>query len=387
MGAVWTIAAKDLRQRLRDRSAYVFAVIAPLGLAAVLSAIIPDEQSLEFPFGVLDRDGGAVARAFSEDVLGGLGEEFTIESLDDEDVARRRIRDGDLSAVYVLPAGFSQATTAGQTPPPIEILANPDRPIGRSVAEAIAQGFVGRLDATRAAVSVAIASGADPATAPQLAASIATARPPIALGDLTAENRRLDAATGVAAGMAVFFLLFTVQFGVTGVLEERRVGTLPRLLASPIPSWTVTAAKGLVSVVLGVVSMAVLVVGSSLLLGATWGDPLGVAVLVVAGVLAAVGIMGVIAAYARTAEQAQVAGSIVAVVFGMFGGSFFPVTGTGALATLTFATPHAWILRGLGDLQAGGGVSEVVTEAAALLVMAALFTAATLWLLRRRAER
>ena len=34
--------------------------------------------------------------------------------------------------------------------------------------------------------------------------------------------------------MAVFFLFFTVQFGVTSLLEERNDGTLARLLAAPI---------------------------------------------------------------------------------------------------------------------------------------------------------
>lgn len=385
MGPVWTIARKDLQQRLRDRSAYIFGLLAPLGLAVVLAAIIPSEEALSFPFGVVDDDGGALAAAFTEDVLGGLGDQFTIERFDSTDAAEEAVESGDLTAAYVVPRGFSDAATTGQAPPPIRLLANPDRPIGVSVAAAIADGFLGRLTATRAAVAGTIATGGDPAQAPAVAAAAGSATSPIALGDLASENRRLDAATGVAAGMAVFFLLFTVQFGVTGLLEEQRLGTMPRLLASPIPQWSVTAAKGLVAVGLGIVSMVGLAVGTTLLLGATWGDPLAVGVLIVAGVLAAVGIMGVAASFAETAEGAQAAGSIVAVVLGMFGGSFFPVTGAGALATLSLATPHAWFLRGLGDLQAGGGLSEVLTEAVALLVIALVFLSLAAVLLRRKA--
>ena len=44
----------------------------------------------------------------------------------------------------------------------------------------------------------------------------------------------IDPKTQVAAGMATFFLFFSVQFGVLGLLQERRQGTLPRLLAAPV---------------------------------------------------------------------------------------------------------------------------------------------------------
>ena len=37
MRAALTIAAKDLKQRLRDRSAIILAVIVPLGLAFVMN--------------------------------------------------------------------------------------------------------------------------------------------------------------------------------------------------------------------------------------------------------------------------------------------------------------------------------------------------------------
>ena len=40
MRAALVIALKDLRQRLRDRTAIIVAVIAPFGLAAIFSTLI-----------------------------------------------------------------------------------------------------------------------------------------------------------------------------------------------------------------------------------------------------------------------------------------------------------------------------------------------------------
>jgi ABC-2 type transport system permease protein len=119
--------------------------------------------------------------------------------------------------------------------------------------------------------------------------------------------------------------------------------------------------------------MAVLALTTTLVLGARWGDPLGVALLILAGVLAATGVTAFIVSFARTPEQAGYWQSIVGVVLGLLGGSFFPVYQAGGVAEqLSNLTPHAWFLRGLGDLTAGGTVSDVLRPAGVILGMAAL---------------
>jgi len=117
--------------------------------------------------------------------------------------------------------------------------------------------------------------------------------------------------------------------------------------------------------------MAVLVVATSVLMGASWGDPLGVALLVVTGVLAATGVTAVVASLAKTVEQAGSWQAVIAVTLGLLGGAFFPISQVGGVATLlSRLTPHAWFLRGLADMAGGGGVSAALPSAAALLVFA-----------------
>ena len=60
--------------------------------------------------------------------------------------------------------------------------------------------------------------------------------------------------------MAVLFLFFAAQFGVVSLHAERRAGTLARMLAAPVSARTVLFGKVLVSIVLGVVSMAIVAV-------------------------------------------------------------------------------------------------------------------------------
>ncbi len=114
--------------------------------------------------------------------------------------------------------------------------------------------------------------------------------------------------------------------------------------------------------------MLVLAVATTFMIGAQWGNPVGVGILMVCGVLSALGIMAVVAVVSRTPEQAANWQAIVAVGLGLLGGTFFPLSqGPRLLALFSKLTPHAWFLQGLGDLSAGGDLTSVITPALALV--------------------
>jgi ABC-2 type transport system permease protein len=388
MGAVLTIAAKDLRQRLRDRSAILMAVVIPLALAGILSSLFGSaDVPRPFRYAVVDLDGGQVATAFSEEFLSVIEADEVIEvrRVDTVAQARRLAADSEVDAAFVLTDGFS-AAVGSAAPASIEVIGDVDSPTGSAVAASLARAFVSDLNTVRVSVGAALAAGSQ-VPVEQLAAAAqrsAHETPPIQLDDVSADAKLLDATTYLAAGMAVFFLFFTVQFGVSSLLDEKAGATLGRLLAAPIPRTSVLVAKLVTSLVLGVASLAVLVVATTVLLGADWGDPLGVALLVVAGVLAATGVTALVASVARTTEQAGNWTAIIAVVLGLLGGAFFQVSQAGsAMAALSLVTPHAWFLRGLGDLAGGGGPVAVLPAVGALFAFAAVTGGLAVWRVRK----
>ena len=130
--------------------------------------------------------------------------------------------------------------------------------------------------------------------------------------------------------------------------------------------------------------MAILIIASTLLMDANWGDPAGVVLLVAAGVFAAMGIQSVVTTLAKTDEQAAGYGSIVGVTLGLLGGTFFPLSQAPAwLQNVSYATPHSWLMRGFGELSGGvGTVGDVFPSLAALLAIGAV--TGTLALVRSR---
>jgi ABC-2 type transport system permease protein len=385
------ICVKDLKARLRDRSALLIGIAVPLGLAFIFNSIFSgiSGNSKTIQLGVVALDRGTIGQQFVSQVLGAVGRSGLIAVQHENTVAGARAlaAKGTLNAVIVIPADFSARVRANQ-PASMQVIGNVDSPISSEVARSIAASYAAELNRVRLSVATVVTHGGgnSPGRLQALAARAAATVAPVAVRDVSAKSKELDQKSFFSAGMAVFFLFFTVQFGVTSLLEERSDGTLARLLAAPITRASILGGKLLTSFLLGVISMVVLVVATSLLFGASWGNPAGVAVLIVAAILAAMGIMSLIATLAKDAEQAGNWQSVVAVVLGLLGGTFFPVSqAPGILSKLTFAAPQAWFLRGLGDLR-GGGISVVWVPALAMLGFAVVTGGIAMTRLRHIAE-
>ena len=395
MRAALAIAAKDVRQRVRDRSLYIFAFAAPLGLAAIFSFVFNPIGELDFSatYAVVDEDGGPIARGLVDGVLGELAADSDVELIDlASEAEAARLLEGDsdvaadapdIDAAIIIPRGFSARVQAGQGSE-LRVLGSASATTASALAVAVVESYAHELEYLQGAVAtLAALDPARLADADAVVARAAAMARPITVRDVSASTKQLDYITFYAAGVAIFFLFFTAQFGVNGLLEERHAGTLSRLLAAPIPKWSIVLGKAITAFALGLVSMLVLVVATSLLFGADWGNPGGVALLVVAGTASAIGVTSVVGALARTAEQAAVFTSIIAVVLGILGGTFFPVSQAGGfLASLRFITPHGWFMQGLGDL-AGGSVVDVIPATAAMIGFAAVSSVIALVLLRR----
>lgn len=381
------IMAKDLRQRLRDRSAYLLAIVLPLALAYIYSMVFgPAAAARPFEYVVVNLDNGPVAEAFVTGVLDPLSELDVLRVRTESSVAQAQVLvdSGKASAAFVIPAGFS-AAAQGVAAAELEIIANIDAPTAAAVARSLADAFLTEVNATRTAIAaIAQTRPFTPAELGELAQRASATASPLVLEDVSASVKVLDLKPFFSAGMAIFFIFFTVQFGISSLLDERSGGTLGRLLAAPIPPGAVLAGKFLASLLLGLFSMAILFTATALLMDISWGNPIGLALLVTAAVLAATGVAALIASAVRSQQAAGAVNSMVAIVLAMLGGAMFPISQLGGvIAAIGLATPHAWFLRGLGELAAGGGPLSVLPAVGAMLAFALVSGGLAMLRLRR----
>ncbi|MEX1125589.1 MAG: ABC transporter permease [Acidimicrobiia bacterium] len=392
MGPATRIATKDLKLRIRDRSAFILGIFAPLVLAIIFKFVFGGAlgaDSLDLRFGLVDLDDTEISQTFREVLVGAESDGIlTLTDYEDADSAEAAVEEGEIDAYYLIDPGMEAAVRAGEEFD-IRIVGDVDAPTSTQIATSFAEQYGAGVAGGQLAVGTSIGLLGGPRPGPAeldvWVEEVRAQRPSYLITDVATQTRQLDATTYFSAGMAVFFLFFTVQFGVIGLLEEQRDGTMARLMAAPIRRTSVITAKALLSSWLGIISLGVLILATDFLMGAIWGPPLGVILLVLAGVVSAVAIMGLVGSVAKTPEGAGNLGAIIAVILGMLGGTFFPVgQGDDLLSKLTYLTPHAWFMRGLADISGGAEWTAALPAVAALLIFGLVLGSIGWVLLRRR---
>jgi ABC-2 type transport system permease protein len=373
--AALDIAAKDLRQKVRDRSALLIGIVAPFALAALFAMVLGGvDDDFHARWAYVDLDGGDIAAALDEGPLRSVEQAgvVTIDRLDSAAEARAAVDAGDVDAAIILPDGFSASVRAGSGSA-VELVVDPDAAISGQVARSLLAGFASRVDAVQLSVTSALMSARqlpDAVAIAALAEQAGAMADPVTIVDAAADDRRAGSATYYAASMAILFVFLAAQFGILSVHAERRSRTLARMLAAPLRWQSILAGKLIVSMVMALMSLGVIVIGTALLLGARWGDPLGITALVVAAAMAATGISLLTVGFTRNEEQAGSAIAIVSITLAVVGGSFFPANqGPELLSQLSLLTPHAWFLDGVSDVSTGG---DIVSAAPSILFLVAV---------------
>jgi ABC-2 type transport system permease protein len=386
------IAAKDLHQRMRDRTAIVAALVIPFVMATILGVTLPNisnRSTAKYQIGVVNDDHGPAALFFVQEVLGSLQRQNLLQ-LHPTSMAggRALVRSGRANATLVLPRGFSLAAN-GESPTHIEIIGNGQifKQVGTYVVRSVAQSFANQLNSVRLAIASTRKPHASSNEIIRLGEHASEAPKQLKLHEVGLRSKELNLKTHEAAGLTIFFLFFTVQFGFLSIIEERNHGTLARLLAASVSRRSIVFAKLLTCIALGVLSTAVLAAATTLILGADWGGFPGVALLVLACVIAATALSACIATFAQTVQQAIEWQAIIAGLLGAFGGAVFPIAQSGGtLASLSLLTPQAQFLRGLGLLSHGGGPATVLSMLATILAFAAILGGVAMLRMRRLLE-
>ncbi|MBC2931498.1 ABC transporter permease [Nocardioides sp. zg-1228] len=371
MRQLLVLTGADLLQRLRDRSVLIFALVVPLALMTVFNLVFGAAEDVDLaPVTV------AVSAPAADDVAQVLV--GVVRSLDDADeldvtvvetddeTARRQVEDGDAGLALLVPEGFGQAAGDG-TPVTVVAVRGDEAGVETDIVLSVVDGALQQLAGGAATTRAALAEGVP---RDQVAALVEEATADAPAYDLVrgeASDEQLGAGAALVAGQAGLFLLFTVSFGVSGLLVDREAGTLARLRSMPIPRWVVIASKALVSFVLGVVSTSILLALGGYLFDAHFGSVPAVALLVLCAAAAGTSVMFLVVRVARTTEQAGIATSIVALVLGIGGGAFFPVGASGALSRVLDLNPVSALLRGLGTTSAGGGIGDLGAPVAVML--------------------
>jgi ABC-2 type transport system permease protein len=334
------VCIKDLRQRLRDRTAILTAIGAPLVLTALMGLALGGSSSSGsgMRLAIADLDHSALSSAFVAFVQRpSLGGKVKVEPVDSVDAAETLIREHHAECAVVMRAGFAQSIPSAN-PPPVEILAARGQQFAMLATRGLLRDFVNR------------AAAPPDRAAPEVI--------PLSAGG---QMRIVDF---FAASMAVLFLNFGVLSGVRALQAEVDSRTIVRLVASPTPPYAIVAGKFAALLLLGLIQMGTMIAATSILFGTRWGNPLPTAALMFTSVLMAIGLTAFLMSLANNADQGTALAAMVITLLSIVGGQFLPPQGLPDIfETLTRLTPNGQAFFGFIDLSAAGAHGSLLTVA------------------------
>lgn len=394
--AAWLIAANDLRRRVRDRSLLIQGIVAPIALGLIVGISFSGGGSFDSTIGVADDTGSSpVAVAIVQSLVSGAatgdpgetgdGADLTFVELDPSDV-RSAVSAGDADAALVIKA-TPDASSAGAEPVRIDVVGAANSPLSESIATSVADSVAAHLR-TATIATEAVAARQQPTPAETVRLQAEAQRLGSALVVVPADVSSNFSIIGYfAPAMAMLFLFFTIGAGARSVITERREGTLDRIRAAPVGDSSVLIGKTIGVFVLGVLSLATVWAVTAIGFGVDWGDPLGVAAVLLGVVVAIAGISLFVSGIARSENQADALTVIVALALSVLGGSFFFGAG-GPVDTMKRFTPNGQALDALTELAAGeAGLADVVPTVVLLLAIGLVTGAVGVATLRQKVAR
>ena len=353
------IALFELKLFLSNRAELAFSIALPVLLFALMYGALSSESDVFTPASVVDLDGGVHARELVER-LDSLAEVEVEER--SEDSANDALDRSAILFVVVIPDGFSEAMSAGDPVPLVFRQRGNGGDTGQIVA-AIVRG-IARDMATDARVRVQTQRAlANSGVAPdqveaEVKGQLASMRssPSVAVevrrfGEGTSEESSADLFSRLLPGLVVMFVMFSVTLAAQAMVEDRRTGTLERLMTTRLGVNQLFAGK-LLSGVFRAMFQTVVMLSLAFIVfqpgGAlAFGELLAFALLAAA---AFTGVSLVIGAVARTRNQAAWAAVFFTLLMVVFSGTFFQITEGTLMHTISRATINAYAIDAMQNI-------------------------------------
>lgn len=383
MKVLW-IAAANLRRMFRARTNYFFVFVFPMALILVLGATFGGSSTPRL--GVAAQRSGPLGAALVRQLE--RTPHLRVVPVADPAALLTQVQRGSLAAGLVIPARYDAAIRAGQGVT-LRYMARPDQSsqqLGETVRGAVAQQAA-LLGAARFAVTERSASSFSAGLA--AAARVSPAVPSVAVTETTAGTALFSRTLGqFDEGAWTELLLFLFLISLTGavaLIETRRLGLSRRMLATPTSPGTVIAGETLGRVLIAVIQAVVIILGSALLFGVHWGQPAGVAAVVILFALVGAGAGILLGTLFRTEQQAIGVSLLLGLGLGALGGCMVPLeVFSPTMKRVAHLTPQAWGNDAFTQLVGHhAAVTAILPQLGILAAYAAVLLALATWRLRR----
>jgi ABC-2 type transport system permease protein len=379
---MWTVAEKDLRQLVRDRTALIMMFAVPLLLMGLLGAAFSGafgSSNSVVTLPVVNRDGGAM----SQQLIAALRAvpSLKVQLRRDTAAVEKSVRDGDRAAAVIIPARFTGSLRSAHPAATVTFYTvSNNRSVDAQVAQEAVNAVVQRF-AFAGIVSQALQraearnGGTVSASATQRLTNAAVHQlavaPPVAMKTINTTGRTFNEQDNTVPGYALMFALFALMGGAAGILQEKEDGTFKRLLIAPLSPNALLGGKLLAQFLQTVAQLAILFAIGSLLFHIDLGSSIPALALIIIGTaFAATGLGLILVSFVKNQRQLRPITTLVVLSFSALGGSWWPLSiEPGWMQSLSKVTLNSWAMQGFNGLMIfDKSFTQVLPDIAALFV-------------------
>lgn len=377
------IAAVNIRRMLRDRSNIFFVFVFPMLLILVLG--VSFGQGFEPRIGLVAVNVGPLG----QDLARGLVAlpDVEVERFGTVDDLRTSVERGQLEAGVVVPEGYDVAIRAGRDAE-VRYVARQGE-LGLQLSQTVRSAVAEQGQLLRAA-RLFVSEGAGSLDEGLARAGVAAqALTPVGVVTTTVGEEVFPATLGRfdlgASSMLLLFIFLTSMTSAVALIETRRLGLSRRMLSTPTSVGTIVIGEGVGRFGIAMVQGLFIMLGSLIVFGVDWGEPLGSVSLLLCFALVGAGAGMFVGSLLRTEQQAIGVGILMGLGLGALGGCMVPMEFfSSTMVTVAHVTPHAWAIDGYAELiRRGGSFVDVLPYLGILLAYAAVLMGLASWRLRR----
>jgi ABC-2 type transport system permease protein len=352
------IALNEVKLYLQDKGDLAFSLLLPIITFALLYAAFGGQTQFEGTAYVVDEDKGYYSSLFLEKL--GEVEGLEVELLTPEEADTGLERSDILLALYI-PRGFSEALASGDR---AQLTFRQRGNAGQwgQVLASIIRGVAGDINQefqVRGQVSESLEGKGIPQerieSAVQKYLEEERSHPVVEVREETLGGSP-DFVNQFLPGIVTMYVLFAITLSARVIVEERRKGTLERLLTTRLSAGQLFFGKFLAGISRGFVQTFILLVLSyivfQLFTPLSFIECLVIAI-IFAGAASALGL--IIASIARSEDGATWIAVVFSVLTFMFGGTFFEITEGTTLYTISRLSLNSYANEAFETIIARGG--------------------------------
>jgi ABC-2 type transport system permease protein len=383
MKAIW-IALANLRRMFLVRTNIFFVFVFPMVLILVLGATFGGSSTPRL--GVVTTGSGPLGAALLRQLQ--QTPHLRVVTVSGPAALLTQVERGNLAAGVIIPAGYDGAVRAGHAVT-LRYLARPDQS-SQQLGETV-RGAVASQAALLGAALFAVTQHSVPSFSAGLAEAtrISPAVPSVGVTQTTAGSALFSRTLGqFDEGAWTELLLFLFLIALTGavaLIETRRLGLSRRMLATPTSPATIIAGETLGRVLISCIQALVIILGSALLFGVNWGQPAGVAAVVILFALVGSGAGIFLGTLFRNEQQAVGISLLLGLGLAALGGCMVPLeVFSPTMRQVAHITPQAWGNDAFAKLVGhGASVTGILPQLGILAAYAAVLLTLAAWRLRR----